>query len=88
MTTTSGKPVELVCQELVELVTEYLSHALTPEDRIRFEKHLFTCPPCTTYLAQMRATLALAGSLSDGGPAPDGEQERRLLGLFRSWVGK
>jgi anti-sigma factor RsiW len=85
---TSRSPIELVCQEVVELVTEYLSHALTPEDRIRFEKHLFTCPPCTTHLAQMKTTRELAGRLGEAAPAPDGQQEQKLLDLFRSWVGK
>jgi len=40
---------DLVCRELVELVTEYLSEALSADDRARFEHHLSECPPCTTY---------------------------------------
>ena len=51
------------CQEVVELVNEYLGHALTAEDRAAFEAHLATCPPCTTYLEQMKTVLNVASSL-------------------------
>lgn len=76
---------ELVCRELVELVTEYLSDALTADDHARFEQHLSECPPCTTYLAQMRATIALAGTL---GTKATGDVQPELLRVFRSWAKK
>ena len=75
--------IELVCQELVELVSDYLGHTLPAPDRARFEAHLLTCPPCTSYLAQMKATLALAGEL-DAAPATD-DVEQQLTRLFRRW---
>ena len=37
-------PDELTCQELVELVTDYLEDALSPAERVRFEEHLIVCP--------------------------------------------
>jgi anti-sigma factor RsiW len=78
--------VELWCQELVELVTEYLENRLTAEDRVRFEKHLLTCPPCTSYLAQMRTTIELAAELGTPPAASDGPAgvvDLRLLGVLR-----
>ena len=45
------------CQELVELVTDYLEGALSEEDRARFDEHLAECAGCRAYLAQMRSTL-------------------------------
>ena len=54
----------LVCQEVVELVTDYLEGALSPADRRRFEAHLAGCPHCTEYLAQMRETIRLAGRVA------------------------
>lgn len=83
-------PIELVCQELVELVTEYLGATLDAADRVRFEKHLLTCPPCTAYLAQVQATRALASELGRSeAPAPsDGDVEQRLAGMFRRWHDK
>ena len=80
-------PIELVCQELVELVTEYLSGGLSPADRVRFEKHLLTCPPCTQYLAQIQSTRALAAELGPVAPsAPNGDDvDLKLADLFRRW---
>lgn len=75
-------PIDLVCQELVEHITDYLSHALAAGDRARFEKHLLTCPPCTAYLAQMRTTIELAGELKEQPPIETVKGE--LLTLFRT----
>jgi anti-sigma factor RsiW len=83
---TVRSPLELTCQEVVELVTEYLSHAMPANDRVRFEQHLLTCPPCTAYLGQLKATIDLAGGLHGGALAP--EVERDLMGLFRRWKPK
>jgi anti-sigma factor RsiW len=76
--------VELVCQEVVELITDYLSHAMTPEDRVRMEQHLLACPPCTAHLAQVRTTLELARGLG-AGEQEDAANGEDLLGLFRRW---
>jgi anti-sigma factor RsiW len=83
-------PIELVCQELVELVTEYLSSTLEAADQVRFEKHLLTCPPCTAYLAQVQATRAMASELGRTDPASsrDDDVERQLAGVFRRWHAK
>src|SRR4051812_1491974 len=54
----------LSCQELVELVTDYLEGALAPGDLRRFEEHIAGCGKCTTYLAQMRETIRVTGTLT------------------------
>jgi hypothetical protein len=82
----SGSPIDLMCQQVVELVTEYLCHALMAEDQVRFEQHLLTCPACTTYLGQMRTILDLAGSLGRTPPSP--EVQQALLHLFHRWQQK
>jgi anti-sigma factor RsiW len=74
---------DLVCQELVELVSDYLSLTLAASERARFERHLETCPPCTSYVAQMKATRALAGEL-DAPPVTE-HVEQELARLFRRW---
>ena len=51
----------LACQEVVEMVTDYLEGALPTADRRRFEAHLADCPHCTEYLAQIRETIRLTG---------------------------
>jgi anti-sigma factor RsiW len=49
---------ELVCQEMVELITDYLEGKLSRSQRRRFEAHLAGCEHCSEYLAQMRGSLA------------------------------
>jgi anti-sigma factor RsiW len=74
---------ELACRDIVELVTAYLEHALSPRDRERFEEHLVFCEGCGTYLDQMRATIAATGRLEPAALPP--ELEARLLEAFRGW---
>jgi anti-sigma factor RsiW len=73
----------LTCQELVELVTEYLEDALPARDRERFEEHLMTCPSCQAHLIQVQETIRIVGSVT-----PDSlteRAERDLLDAFRGW---
>jgi anti-sigma factor RsiW len=59
------RPAGLSCQEVVELVTDYLEGRLSRRDRRRFEKHLSACDGCSSYLAQMRLTLRSLGTLEE-----------------------
>jgi predicted anti-sigma-YlaC factor YlaD len=85
---TESNPVELVCKEVVELVTDYLGGTLSPVDRERFEDHLATCPPCTAYLGQVRTTLELAAELKTEEPTPGAEVAEQLGEMFRRWHGE
>jgi len=77
-------PIEqLSCQELVELVTDYVENALPAENRVRFEDHLGTCEGCRNYLEQMQATIAVVGRLRPEDVSPDAA--RALLGAFHDW---
>jgi anti-sigma factor RsiW len=60
-----GAGRQMACQELVELVSDYLEGALTRRDRRRFERHIAGCPHCTEYLEQMRVTIRVAGALTE-----------------------
>jgi anti-sigma factor RsiW len=71
------------CQELVEVITDYLEGALSPEDRRRFDEHLAACSGCRTYLEQMRVTIRLTGALKTD-HIPDGVRDQ-LLAAFRDW---
>lgn len=75
----------LSCQELVELVTNYLEGALDSAERARFQHHLDECGNCQIYLDQMRATIELTGSLRPDSIPP--EAEEALLNAFRDWKG-
>jgi hypothetical protein len=73
----------IVCQQAVELVTDYLEGALSRSERRRFEAHLAGCPHCTQYLAQMRATIELTGGLSAADLTPQMQDE--FIALYRQW---
>ena len=81
MTDTADR--ELTCQELVELVTDYLEDALPADTRRRFDEHLAGCPFCQVYLEQMRQTIREAGRLPDPSITPAAFEV--LLEHFRKW---
>ena len=74
---------QLSCQELVELVSDYLEGALLASDRGRLEKHIAGCDGCRDYIEQMRATVRLTGKARPAGLTP--EAEKALLAAFRDW---
>jgi anti-sigma factor RsiW len=74
---------QLSCQELVELVTDYLEGVLSEEETARFESHIGRCDGCNVYLEQMRQTIVMTGRLSEDALTPDAE--RALLDAFRGW---
>ena len=79
---------EMVCQELVERVTEYLDAALTVDDRTRFESHLAECPFCEAILEQFLVVIDMTGHLGVNDVAMvDPERQEQLLSVFRSWHG-
>jgi anti-sigma factor RsiW len=74
---------ELVCQQVVELVTDYLEGSLSRSQRRRFEAHLAGCEHCTEYLAQMRATIRLTGRLQAEDLSPEMREE--FTAIYRRW---
>jgi anti-sigma factor RsiW len=75
----------LDCDELVELVTEFLEGALDGPTERRLVDHLALCDGCGTYLEQIRATARALGDLPpDRLPAP---ARTALLSAFRAGAG-
>ena len=74
---------DLVCQQAVELVTDYLEGTLARADRRRYESHLAGCPHCTEYLAQMRKTIELTGTLTADDLTPQMQDD--FIALYRQW---
>lgn len=74
----------MACRQAVELVTDYLEGTLSLAQRRRFEAHLARCPDCPEYLAQMRAIIALAGSVTPDDLTPRMRSE--LISLYRQWL--
>ncbi len=71
------------CQEMTELVTDYLAGDLALGTRLRFQLHLGLCRNCRRYLRQMKASVRATGQLSKLSiPAP---MMNELLQRFDNW---
>jgi len=75
---------ELSCQEIVELVTEYVEGTMDSELRGAFDAHLAKCDGCTHYLEQIEATIRLAGTIEPAALSP--EFRVGLLEAFRDFT--
>lgn len=75
----------LSCQEVVELVTEYLDGALSVADASLFEQHLNFCDGCIWYVDQIKTTVDAVGEVREEDISP--EAKDRLLTAFRDWKG-
>jgi mycothiol system anti-sigma-R factor len=71
------------CQELVQIVTDYLDENLDHPTRARFEEHLAQCAGCERYLNQMRETIRVLGHVAE--ETVPAEMRQRLLTAFRDW---
>jgi predicted anti-sigma-YlaC factor YlaD len=74
------------CNELVEVVTDYLEGSMTPHDARRLEEHLTLCPGCASVLEQFRLIVSIGGRVAetDVEELPDTEREA-LVQAFRDW---
>jgi len=70
-----GRSQPLVCQQMVELITDYLEETMPRSQRRRFEAHIAGCEHCTEYLEQMRRTILLAGRLRAEDLSPEMSEE-------------
>jgi len=77
------RPKNLVCEQAVALVTDYLEGALTPRDRRRLERHLRGCPNCGAYLEQIRMTIEATGTIEPGDLSQEAVDD--LVDLYRQW---
>jgi hypothetical protein len=73
----------VTCQEVVELVTDYVERALPPAEASLFEQHVNFCDGCEWYLQQMRTTIETVGRITEEDVPP--ETRDRLLTAFREW---
>ena len=71
------------CQEVVELVTDYLEAALPSNEAALLEQHLNFCEGCVWYVDQTRTTIGTVGQI--GTSDLTDETRTRLLAVFRDW---
>jgi anti-sigma factor RsiW len=77
------QPEMLTCQEMVELVTDYLDGRLDGAARERFEAHVAACDACELYIEQMRMTIGALGHIPAESISREAEEE--LVAAFRDW---
>ena len=75
---------EFSCQEMTEVVTNYLDDALPPDEQQRFERHLSYCAGCSTYVDQMRETIKQTSMVPREESLPPALREQ-IVAQFRTW---
>ena len=78
-----SSPRAITCQELTEVLTDYLEGVMPLEERARFEAHLAICEGCVTYVEQMRQTIETVRVLR-----PEHVEDtvpEDVLAAFRAW---
>ena len=75
---------EFSCQEMIEVVTNYLEGALPPDEQQRFERHLSYCAGCNTYVGQIRETIRQTGMVPREESLPPALREE-IVAQFRNW---
>jgi anti-sigma factor RsiW len=73
------------CQEVVELVTDYLDQALPADEASLFEQHINFCDGCIWYVEQIKSTAEALGEVREEDISP--EAKDRLMSAFREWRG-
>lgn len=81
----SEPDLEMRCDELVGLVTDYLEGTISDADRRLFEAHVGECEWCERYVEQSRAVVAALGRLGEEPADPDALA--RALTAFRDACG-
>jgi predicted anti-sigma-YlaC factor YlaD len=74
---------ELSCQEIVELVTEFLEGTMDSPLQAAFDAHLAKCDGCTEYVDQIEATIRIAGTIEPEALSP--QFQAGLLAAFRDF---
>ena len=80
------RQLAISCADALELMTDHLEGALSKADAARMRAHLAGCQPCSVFLDQLRATIAV---VHDAGSeqqefAVDRERVESLTALFRA----
>ena len=75
---------EMACQELVELVTDYLEGALGRDEALRLCQHVQVCTSCDAYIDQVRSTIRATASLPP--ETPSAAVEDQLTEVYRQWL--
>jgi len=76
---------DIVCRDLLELISRYLDDALPGDVHAGVEAHLAVCDGCSMVLEEFRTTIRMTGMLTEDQVTP--AQRDTLLAAFRDWTG-
>jgi anti-sigma factor RsiW len=77
--------LRISCADALELMTDHLEGSLSEADAARMRDHLAGCQPCSLFLDQLRATIAVVHDAgSEQTFAVDPERLDSLVDLFRT----
>jgi anti-sigma factor RsiW len=77
------QPLELDCNQVVELVTDFIEGALDASTAQRVREHLADCPGCDAYVEQIRETVGALGRLPADTLSP--QAQATLMDAFRDF---
>jgi hypothetical protein len=80
--------VNLTCEELVELLLDYLDESLPPEQVVAIKAHLCDCPPCVQFIDTYQITVRISRSLPKTAPLPPAVEERLRAALADHLLGE
>jgi anti-sigma factor RsiW len=76
--------IDVPCNELVEMASDYVEGALDAELVRRIDHHLLGCPGCRAYLQQLRASMAAMRALGTDDAPPSSDRVRKLVRAITS----
>lgn len=77
----------MTCQELLELLAEYVAQELEADVLVLFEKHVGECPSCGGVVETYKLTLVVVKSLPQQcDPLPDEVSNRLKAALAREGI--
>ncbi len=62
---TQGLETELTCQQVTDLIVDYVAEDMEPAMRSAFKTHIHDCPDCTAFLNTYKVTIRTTRSLRD-----------------------
>jgi anti-sigma factor RsiW len=76
----------LTCQELVELITDYVEGALDKQRYSEVARHLSECDDCLRYVAQLQQTERVLATMP--APALSDHDRAALIAAYRDWCAR
>ncbi len=81
-----GRAQEAICEQIANLVVDFITGELDPETVSAFEEHLHLCPDCAAFLKTYKKTVQITRTLPYEDIPP--EMEKRVRRFLRERIKK